>query len=65
MSSINFSRRYSMFTQQHYIAIAQSLRNVRAGQEVIEEFITNLKNDNPKFNPTLFRKASTFTAVQK
>ena len=60
MLSTNFSRRHSMFTQRHYIALAQTLRNVRAGQEVIDEFITDLKKDNPKFNPTLFRKASTW-----
>lgn len=49
-----------MFTSQHYVAIATMLRKYGEfipKQKLIEDLVTFFKEDNPKFNPTLFTSA--------
>jgi hypothetical protein len=57
-----------MFTQRHYIAIAAWLKGIRPEAEnyellkqwniTVEQFVYEFSQDNPRFNPGLFKQAA-------
>ena len=52
------------FTKEHFISIAEVLRKHKVSKEIIEGFVEELSAKNPRFQPALFRDASTHPSLK-
>tara|TARA_B100000749_G_C17981984_1_gene283604 strand:+ start:63 stop:230 length:168 start_codon:yes stop_codon:yes gene_type:complete len=51
------------FTKEHFIEVAEVLRKHKVSKEVIEGFVAVFVAKNPRFQPALFRDASTHPSL--
>ena len=52
------------FTTEHFLSVAQVLRKHHVSMEVIDSFVAEVTSKNPRFNPAIFREASTHPSMK-